>query len=334
MDAPDQAAAARIDRSERLLTLVVALLGSEVPVSRPAIRAGVPGYAASPSDSAFERMFERDKDELRSMGVPIDTVRDANDEVVGYRIRPEDYAYADLRLTTAERAAVVVAAQAWEQASLARAAGTALVKLDLLGQSGDRADALPGALHQTDADAALPPLMAAVGERTVVTFAYRGRADVAASIRTVTPWGLRSTQGAWFCIGHDHDRGAQRTFRLPRIAGAVRPAVGPDGNAIEAVAAPPGFDVAAVSIAPDAGPPVVARVRVAPGRAAAVRRLAVDEEATDRWQGPLVTVAAGSMAELVAAVCGAGPDACVLEPPEAVTAVRASLRATLTKAAR
>ena len=64
----------------------------------------------------FERMFERDKDELRSMGIPVETVLDVNGEVRGYRIPQESYALAEVDLTFAERAAVAVAAQVWGQA--------------------------------------------------------------------------------------------------------------------------------------------------------------------------------------------------------------------------
>ncbi len=310
------------ERTERLLGLVVVLMGSELPITRETIRAGVPGYADSPSGAAFERKFERDKDELRSMGVPIETVRDANDEVLGYRLRRDDYALSDLHLTPEERSAVAVAAQVWGQASLAQAAGSALRKLDLAGDGVWEPAGLRGSVQLTASDAALPTLMAAVRERAVVSFPYRGRADAAANDRTVSPWGIRSaTSGAWFCIGHDHDRGAQRTFRLSRITGTVATTPG-----VVAVPAPSGFDVAEVPLAPATGEPVSARVRVAAGRAAAVRRLAAGPDA---WDATELTVAAGSIEQLVAVLCGAGADVVALDPPEVVAAVRAGLAATL-----
>ena len=312
------------ERTERLLGLVLVLMGTELPVPRETIRAGVPGYAESPSSSAFERKFERDKDELRSMGVPIETVRDANDEVLGYRLRHDDYALADLRLTPQERSAVAVAAQVWGQASLAQAAGSALRKLDVEDGSVWEPAGLRGSVQLTASDVALPALMAAVRERAVVTFPYRGRADAEPRGRLVTPWGLRSaTGGAWFCIGHDHDRGAQRTFRLSRITGSVDASPG-----VEAVPAPAGFDVSKVPLAPATGEPVTARVRLAAGRGAAVRRLAAGSEPAP-WDATELTVAAGSLDQLVAVVCGAGVDVVVLDPPEVVRAVRSALAAVL-----
>ncbi len=113
----------RIERTERLLNLVIALMASESAVSRADIHRQIPGYAQAASPAAFERMFERDKDELRSMGIPVETVLDVNGEVRGYRIPQDRYALAELDLTVAERAAVAVAAQVWGQASVGPVAG-------------------------------------------------------------------------------------------------------------------------------------------------------------------------------------------------------------------
>ncbi len=328
---------ARPDRSERLLGLVVVLLGSDVPVARSRIRTGVVGYADARTDAAFERMFERDKDELRSMGIPIETVRDGSDEVLGYRIDRSQYALGPVAFTVAERTAIAVAAQAWGQAALAGVAGSALRKLDAdtdtgAGRSTDtsadtRADAGPwppvgvhGLVRLTAADAALPALMTAVRERATVTFAYRGRADSGPRTRTLSPWGIRSAAGVWFAIGHDHDRRGLRTFRLSRVIGPVEAAD------VDPVGPPAGFDVAAVPLEPTGGDRVAARVRVAAGRGAGVRRLAAGGD-QDPWEGTELTVEAASIERLVAAVCAEGSDVVVLDPPEVVDAVRTALLA-------
>ena len=85
---------ARVDRTERLLNVVFCLLGASRAIPRWDIRRLVAGYDVDASDAAFERMFERDKDELRGMGIPVETVLDVNGEVEGYLIArqttPED----------------------------------------------------------------------------------------------------------------------------------------------------------------------------------------------------------------------------------------------------
>ena len=58
---------------ERLMNLVIALLSTRGYLSAERIRASVAGYADCPTDEAFSRMFERDKAELRDLGIPLET---------------------------------------------------------------------------------------------------------------------------------------------------------------------------------------------------------------------------------------------------------------------
>lgn len=316
----------RIERTERLLNLVIALMASESALSRADIHRHIPGYAQAASPAAFERMFERDKDELRSMGIPVETVLDPNGEVRGYRIPQDRYALAELELTVAERAAIAVAAQVWGQASVGPVAGTALRKLESADDTEWAPAGLRGTVQLTAADGALLPLMSAVRQHRVVTFPYRTPADEAPITRTVTPWGLRSTRGNWFLVAHDHDRGAERTFRLSRIVGTVTVVA-----AAEAVRPPEGFDVGAYAIGPGGDEQVLTRVRALPGRAASLRALAVPAEGTDSWTCEEFTVSTGSLDQLASLACAAGPDATVVGPPEAVAAVRGALEAVLTR---
>lgn len=314
----------RIERTERLLNLVIALMASESAVSRSDIHRHIPGYAQAASPAAFERMFERDKDELRSMGIPVETVLDVNGEVRGYRIPQDRYALAELDLTVAERAAIAVAAQVWGQASVGPVAGTALRKLESADDAAWAPAGLRGTVQLTAADGALLPLMSAVRQHRVVTFPYRTPADDAPGTRVVTPWGLRSTRGNWFLVAHDHDRAAERTFRLSRIVGTVTAVA-----TAEPVRPPEGFDVGAYAIGPGGDEPVLTRVRALPGRAASLRQLAVVTAGTDPWTEEEFTVSTGSLDQVVSLVCAAGPDATVVHPPEAVCAVRAALTAVL-----
>lgn len=314
----------RIERTERLLNLVIALMASESAVSRADIHRHIPGYAQAASATAFERMFERDKDELRSMGIPVETVLEVSGEVRGYRIPQSHYALAVLELTVAERAAIAVAAQVWGQASVGPVAGTALRKLES-ADDGDWAPAsIRGTIQLTAADGALLPLMSAVRQHRVVTFPYRTPADDAPAVRTVTPWGLRSTRGNWFLVAHDHDRAAERTFRLSRIVGTVTVIA-----AAQPIRPPEGFDVGSYAIGPGGDEQVHARVRALPGRAASLRQLAVPADGADPWTDPEFTVSTGSLDQLISLACAAGPDAVVVGPPETVTAVRAALAAVL-----
>jgi proteasome accessory factor B len=317
----------RVERTERLLNLVICLMDSAVAVPRADIQRRIPGYATAASPSAFERMFERDKDELRSMGIPVETVADPHGEVLGYRIPIDRYALGELDLSIEERAAVAVAAQVWGQAVVAPVAGTALRKLETVASDPDGwtpAD-LRGSVQLTVSDAALLPLMAAVRQDRTVSFPYRPPTESEPMRRTVSPWGLRSSAGHWFLVGFDHDRGAERTYRLSRITGPVLIT----GRARE-VQPPESFDISAYAIGPqpdDGG--VRATVRLSPGRGASVRRRAVAQVGVDPWSEDSLSVEGYSLDDLVGVLCAAGPDVTVLGPPEVAAAVTAALSALL-----
>jgi proteasome accessory factor B len=213
----------RIDRSERLLNLVVAMLGTGRAISRADIRRVVPGYSATASDSAFERMFERDKDELRSMGIPIETVCDESGDVLGYRIDRHQFGYVDVQFSPAEFQVLSVAAQAWEQAALGPQARNALLKLRPIvdGQQRSPAMAVSFAAHLTASESALLPLLGAVRAQHRVAFTYRAPGSTAEMERSVEPWGVLCRSGFWYLIGYDCIRKAHRIFRLSRISGQL-----------------------------------------------------------------------------------------------------------------
>ena len=194
-------------------------MGAARAVSRAEIRRLVAGYDPEASDTAFERMFERDKDELRGMGIPVETIVDVNGEVEGYLIRRQN-ATSDLDFNADELALLALAAAVSQEAILEASATNALRKIETI--SGDAPELFHQARMRMNAtDAALMPLMAALREQVVVTFSYQGRNDARPEKRTVDPWGVIAHDGAWYFIGHDHDRAARRTFRISRIQGAV-----------------------------------------------------------------------------------------------------------------
>lgn len=307
----------RVDRTERLLNLVLALMGTTRALPRQGIRDGVPGYGEATSDAAFERMFERDKDELRSMGIPIDTVVDDAGEVLGYRIVTSSYAMAPLDLTVAERSAIALAAQAWSTASLGPIAGTAVRKLEATSpEAGDwTAPAALTRVHMTSADAALLPLMQAIRTDRVVQFTYLTAASDEPMRRTLSPWRLSVESRHWRVTGFDHDRGDQRTFRLSRIRGQVNVTAQPREQRSQEGETPIG-DLEALDHR--------ARVRVREGRAGAVRRAAVD--CPDPWSASEFEVGFPTREDLIRALCGAGPDATALAPADVRAEVAARLQ--------
>lgn len=203
-----------MNRLERLLNLVAALLDAPRPLSRAQIQSRVPGYG---NGESARRAFERDKDALRAMGIPVvlePLTADQPERGEGYRIRPEEYGLPDPRLTADELAALHLAASTVRLGGAAEStlgeAGMAIWKLGggtSEGSEGRPVAALAGSEY-------LPHLFSALGDRSTVRFGYRGAS------RLVDPYRLSYASGRWYLIGHDHDRGEERNFRLDRMDAA------------------------------------------------------------------------------------------------------------------
>lgn len=328
-------------KAERLLNLVIALVNSPRYRTAAWIREKVAGYGDAPTEEAFFRTFERDKQELRESGIPVQT-----DGADGYRIVAGELTLPELSFTPEETAALALAGRLWSTTALDRAGAGALRKIRDAGP-GQQGAAEPDELAAADllqprvrtGDPAFEPLYAAVRARRAVQFGYRRDPGRPAATRTVEPYGLVSYHGRWYVIGHDRDRGERRTFRLSRITGPVN-AVGRAG----AVRVPPGVDLmaqvrASVRQAPDRS----ATVLVRPGRAVGLRRSAVASPEGDGSGAVELSAAAASgpvsdgnvppgewdrlsipmsgLWSTAQRIAGHGPDVVVLEPADLRTAV-------------
>ena len=190
---------------ERLLNLMAALLETERPLTADELRRRIEGYPDA--DASFRRAFERDKDDLREMGVPIslEPIPHADPPLEGYRIRKDEYYLDDPGLEPDELAALHLAANAVRMEDLAGA--EAVRKLG--GASGD--GGVGEALASLPSDPRLSVLFAALTERCVVSFDYRGEA------RQVEPRRLDFVRGRWYLSGFDRARDDERHFRLDRM---------------------------------------------------------------------------------------------------------------------
>ncbi|MGW1975110.1 helix-turn-helix transcriptional regulator [Streptomyces sp. NPDC001889] len=218
-----------IAKAERLMNLALCLLGTRRPLSKRELRASIEAYLEAGADDAFNRMFERDKDDLRELGLVIATVENLDGEV-GYLARRDSNRLPPITLDGEEAAALGLAARVWQQARLAGAASGALQKLRAAGmpEADDAFDAQPSALEPRIPvhEAAFEPLMLACRDRRPVIFDYRKATAATPAQRQVEPWTLECWRGHWYLAGWDRDRGAERVFRLSRITGRVRSRAG------------------------------------------------------------------------------------------------------------
>ncbi|HET9649008.1 MAG TPA: WYL domain-containing protein [Microlunatus sp.] len=314
-------------KTERILNLTICLLvsGRYVPKSR--IREAVEGYHDL-SDAAFERTFERDKDELRALGVPIEvgSFDPLFDDEQGYRILPSEFELPAIDLDPEEAAVVGVAARVWQQASMAESTHSALAKLRAAGIEPDTSQLADLQPSVQASEPAFETLWNAVISRTRVSFTYREGA-----VRTIEPWGMTSRKGRWYVIGWDLDRRAERMFKVARItdqpkrvsrAGAYEVPENVDLRRLAHALAPP-------------EPTATATLAVRTGKAPSLRRRASAAPSL----GPLSTgsqlpggfevvqVGFADVEPFAEEICRHAADVVVLDPPELRKAVIAGLTA-------
>lgn len=210
---------------ERLLNLLAFLLTTGRPVTAEEIRRRVAGYGSS-GDDAFRRMFERDKELLRRVGIPLELVEtDGWGIDYGYTIDPDVYRLPDPGLTDEERAALSLAARVVRLGG-GPAASDALLKLGGIGPGGGQEPL--GADLGSSADR-LGDLFGSVSERRTVVFHYRD------SEREIKPFGLAHRRGHWYLVGEGET--GLRVFRVDRMGPVT---VGDEPNAFDR---PRGFDL-------------------------------------------------------------------------------------------
>ncbi|MET9531904.1 WYL domain-containing protein [Streptomyces sp. NPDC006649] len=214
-----------IAKAERLMNLALCLLGTRRPLSKRELRGSIEAYLEAGSDESFNRMFERDKDDLRELGLVIETVESLDGDA-GYLARRDSNRLPPVALDAEEAAALGLAAKVWQQARLAGAASGALQKLRAAGmpEAEDPYAVQHGALEPRIPvhEAAFEPLMLACRDRRPVVFDYRKANAARPEARQVEPWTLECWRGHWYLAGWDRERGAERVFRLSRITGKVR----------------------------------------------------------------------------------------------------------------
>ncbi len=221
----------KVLKLERQLNLVSFLLSARTPVPFSEIRGKVVGYDDDASPDAVEKRFDRDKADLRSIGVDIEYVAGDVFGRAGYVIDPQGYY---LRETTLEPEDAMLLAV------LQRTLG---VVDDSLGRN------LKSALAKLTIDSQLPePLRASIGEQHLLTigrpkrdpgrqhlgtigealssrrrilFRYTKPGAEGATRRRVAPYGLGVAEGNWYVVGRDEDRELIRLFRLDRVRGKV-----------------------------------------------------------------------------------------------------------------
>lgn len=253
------------DPVERVVNLAYYLADQKHPVSINRIRTEVTGYPEDQDDAAFNRMFERDKDDLRRFGYVIEGESDGQ-----YRLDGRATFASSTTLSPEEAATLRVVCTALlddPAFPFAEDLRFALVKLSMTddGQT-PHSDEVPAVSRLADEDpedqgANVSALDEAVRGRKTVEFDYTNSRGEDKR-HTIEPYGLFAHSGRWYVVGRDRDLDEIRTYCVSRLAGMKPNSRAPRTPDFER---PADFDVAAFTALPfqyGSTDPVTVRLRL------------------------------------------------------------------------
>lgn len=325
---PTESTPARVPVEERLFSLVLALLATESGLTKNEILSSVQGYrqryVIGGDNASLERQFERDKDDIRELGVPLETVESlgdpGNNQSLRYRIPKGAYDLpSDIVFSPEEITLLGLAAAVWREGSLSGESRRAIMKLRSLGVESNE-PVLGYAPRLRVRESAFEPLSLALERRLIVTFSYLKPGETSSRLRTVAPLALVQHLGRWHLHALDQDAGQPRTFLLSRIVDAVKVT----NRTFES--GQNDFAAQALEQLDELWRANAAEIEVVPGTDAAVRltrRYGDRDEDITR-----LTVHYTDVNILADELAGYGPEVLVSSPDALRTAVQDRLRAT------
>ena len=208
-------------KTERLVNLTIALLATKRYITKSEIFRTVDGYEGSAESK--ERMFERDKDDLRNLGIDIEvgSFDPLFEDEAGYRIKPDSYQFQLGEISGQEISLLSLAAEAWRGAALDGSALTALRKLHAIGIESDLESVPDLAPHANIQDKNLQLALSAITSTRRISFQYINE-DLQVQERKIAPYAVASQFGFWYLYGEDLEKKSLRSFRLDRITNDIQ----------------------------------------------------------------------------------------------------------------
>jgi len=296
-----------VEKSERLINLTMALLASRRFLTKAEIFRNVEGYAGSPE--TMERMFERDKNDLRDLGLEIEVGSEDPlfEDEAGYRINPKRYSLDIGELDQTELALLSLAASQWQNSLLSKNGQRAIRKFESIdGAQEPISLALPFLMSEVPAEH-FALLWEAVESRKEVSFTYH---SLQSTNRHVAPYGLGLHQGFWYLIGLDLDKSEIRNFKIIRIDSDL--SVGKKADAFDR---PTDFSLASYFQRNDEeneGERALLTIRV--GKAQEIRAIASVQPLNDDWDRAEISYS--SRSELFEIIAKSLTSAIIEEPAD------------------
>lgn len=211
-----------VPAEERLWCLILALVPTSRGMSKQEIFENVRGYREeylnNGASDALNKKFDRDKDELKSMGIPLTTSDTENPADAVYSISESDY--EEMSFSPAEISLLTAASAVWRESAHSNDAREAKMRL-LAADVSDEKNLAAFAPRLDTHDVAYAPLADALTSGSDISFPYLKPGQLKPELRRVSPLALASFDGRWHLLAFDHDRDAERTFLLRRIVGKV-----------------------------------------------------------------------------------------------------------------
>lgn len=297
-------------KTERLINLTLALLASKRYLSKAEILRSIPGYEGSPETK--ERMFERDKDDLRSLGIQIDVNNfdPLFEDEQGYLIKSDSFQFSENEFTKEELLLLTMAANLWHDSAVEIDSQNALLKIQSLSGPVENDMTTTPTLRITEDWQLLVSIFTAVQNKQILEFNYRGKK------RQVNPYGLYSSNGFWYLIAFEIN--VIKSFKLVRIEGEID-LIG-EKDAFEK---PDNFNVGNFLKGESNSVSLVSKIQVRKGAALSLRNKFTVKDLDSEWD--LMDIPYTNEQELLEMVLWHGTDLKLVEP----TALRQLLVANL-----
>jgi proteasome accessory factor B len=262
-------------KTERLINLTLALLATKRHLTKSEIFKAVAGYSGSPE--TMERMFERDKDELRSLGIEIEVkgIDPLFEDEQGYLIRSETFQLRDNEFSKEELLYLTMAANLWHDTALGSDSKAALLKIQSLSGPIESDAVNTPALRDSESAALLSTAFEAVDAEQLIKFGYKGKD------RTAQPFGLYTKDGFWYLVAREENE--VKSFKLLRIEGKIVK----EGKA-GSFKKPPEFDLIKFLSNSRSEQEILAQVLVRKEQAHVLRSKYSTKEIDDEWDLMLI----------------------------------------------
>ena len=316
-DAEDQQKVLTVSRkSERLVNLTIALLATTRWLTKSEIYRSIDGYSGDLD--AKERMFERDKEELRNLGIEIEvgSFDPLFEDEVGYRILPEQYKIQISNLSEIQFSLISLATQIWRDAVLSSQANSALLKLKSLGIESDAEDLALNLQRLDVSDENLLHIIDSISSRKVISFGYFNR-DSFSEERAIEPLGVGTKNGFWYVAGRDLDKKEIRLFRLDRFSTEVK-------QQGRAGSFDPPIEFSMSTLLQSQARDNLCRIKVRTDKAHALRKFSSFISSEEDWD--LLELSYATQTQLIRDVLWHRDDVEIVEPLELVADISESLK--------